>query len=305
MKDNLKKAINRIKSMYHYAIKQMLDPYFQGFAGQVGYYLLLSVVPTILVLSQILGLLDISMESIKSFLLKYVQTDMAENIIRLMSGPSSIGINIFLIAVAIWAASRAIFAMSRITNYTMTDGETSGSYWPERVRSLFTIMVVMVLAAASLVILVFGEQILEISLGRIIQNSDVIVNLWLVIRWPIALALYIVIIGGIYYVMPKQKVRIRDIIPGTLVACIGLVLVTYAYSAYVSFATNYDIIYGSLSSIVALLFWFYFLAWVIWIGVLVNKSWIDSRERELSEEEKRLYSFKSLLGITESKKKHR
>ena len=41
---------------------------------------------------------------------------------------------------------------------------------------------------------------------------------------------------------------------------------------------NYDILYGTLSSIVALLFWFYFLAWVLCLGILINKVLDDTSD---------------------------
>lgn len=53
-------------------------------------------------------------------------------------------------------------------------------------------------------------------------------------------------------------------------------IVTIIYARYTTHVANYDIIYGALSSIVAVLFWFYFLAWVLCLGILVNKVWDDT-----------------------------
>ena len=65
-----------------------------------------------------------------------------------------------------------------------------------------------------------------------------------------------------------------------LAASAGMLIVTLIYSKYTNYALsagNYNILYGSLASIVALLFWFYFIAWVQCLGVLFNKVWKDTK----------------------------
>ena len=53
----------RIFKMFILGFKQLKDPYYQGFAAQVAFYLLLSIVPIFLLITQLLGIFDISMES--------------------------------------------------------------------------------------------------------------------------------------------------------------------------------------------------------------------------------------------------
>ena len=55
-----------------------------------------------------------------------------------------------------------------------------------------------------------------------------------------------------------------------------MLVVTIVYSVYANYTVNYDIIYGSLASMVALLFWFYFLSWVLCLGIVFNKVWKDT-----------------------------
>ena len=78
--------------------------------------------------------------------------------------------------------------------------------------------------------------------------------------------------------MPTNRVPFRKILPGSIFASGGMLIVTLIYARYTTSVANYDIIYGALSSIVAILFWFYFLAWVLCLGILVNKVWDDTEE---------------------------
>ena len=99
----------------------------------------------------------------------------------------------------------------------------------------------------------------------------------MLLRWPLAIALYFLMISYNYYILPVNKVRFRDIVPGSIFAAIGFV-VTYVYTIYTSISTNYDILYGSFSNIVALMFWFWFLAWVMCLGVSFNRVWWATRK---------------------------
>ena len=50
--------------MFTLGLKQYMDPYYQGIAAQVAFFFILSIVPTLLLLTQLLGLLDISLSTL-------------------------------------------------------------------------------------------------------------------------------------------------------------------------------------------------------------------------------------------------
>ncbi len=260
-------------------IKQFRDPYYQGFAGQLAFFFVLSLVPIIILVSQIAGaIFGASLDSLIDWLLKYTSGEVAETIKRLLSYKVALGSNLLLVLVALWASSRAKFALVRITNFTMTDGRTTGNgYFRERFRAVVSMSITILTLIMSLVVLVYGQHILELVLS-ILGIEDFAPKLWLVLRWPLAAAMYFFMISYDYYSMPSTKVRYREIIPGSIFASIGLLLVTWLYSLYVDQIMDYDILYGSLANLVALMFWFYFLAWVLCLGMLFNKVWMDTSD---------------------------
>jgi membrane protein len=269
----------RIIKMITLGIKQFRDPYYQGFAGQLAFFFVLSLVPIIILVSQIAGaIFGASLDSLIDWLLKYTSGEVAETIKRLLSYKVALGSNLLLVLVALWASSRAKFALVRITNFTMTDGRTTGNgYFRERFRAVVSMSITILTLIMSLVVLVYGQHILELVLS-ILGIEDFAPKLWLVLRWPLAAAMYFFMISYDYYSMPSTKVRYREIIPGSIFASIGLLLVTWLYSLYVDQIMDYDILYGSLANLVALMFWFYFLAWVLCLGMLFNKVWMDTSD---------------------------
>ncbi|QAT41982.1 YihY/virulence factor BrkB family protein [Aminipila luticellarii] len=270
----------RIFQMIVLGVKQMRDPYYQGFAAQVGFYFLMSIVPTLIVLSQLLGFFSISLDALSVLIQKYVASDAADIVLKLISSQSTSGMNIAFIGITLWAASRAEFALMRIANYTLTGGRSTGKgYWRERIRAIKTMIVTLFTLAFGLVILVYGELILKIVAAALMRNIGLNYEVdlfWLVIRWPITMALYFLMVSYTYYILPSHRLKFRQIMPGSIFASVGMLVVTSVYKIYTEYISNYDILYGSMAALVAVMMWFYFLAWALVLGILCNKVWADT-----------------------------
>lgn len=275
-----KNALTRIQKMIILGIQQFQDPYYQGVAAQLAFFMFLSILPTFILLSQVLGFFSLSLSSIEQWVDINV-TGAGADTLRRMLNYSPSGINSFFLALtALWAASRVQFAMIRVTNYTLTDGITTGEgYVKDRLRSLKTILITIFTVAFSLIVVVYGPIILNLVFGRVL-GAKITEAAWIALRWPLAAALYFLMISYNYYVLPSIRVRYRDIVPGSVFASVGFLAVTFVYNIYTARSVNYDILYGSFSNIVVLMFWFWFIAWVMCLGVTINRVWWATRKHD-------------------------
>ncbi|MCQ2547218.1 MAG: YihY/virulence factor BrkB family protein [Clostridia bacterium] len=265
--------INRFKRMFIVCFRQIQDPYYHGFAAQISFYLMLSVVPIFLLIVQVLGLFDISTETALDIIEQYTGRHMSGLISSLFEF-NYLGFgNIVFLIIAFWAGSRASFAISRITNYTLTEGENTGkNYFIERARAIITMLLTMVTLVLALIILCYGKVILLGILNLLhVKDLSFVDSFWMWLRWPLGFVLYFFIIGYNYYILPTVRRPFRTVIPGAMFAAIGMLIVSWAYSFYTGTLVNYDIMYGALSSVVAIMIWFLLLSWVIILGVMCNK----------------------------------
>ncbi len=273
---------NRIMQMVLLGIKEFRDPYYQGFAAQVAFFLMLSIVPVVIVLSRVLSFFSISMRSVAGWIENYVPEQFADTLTGLITYTPNTAMNILFVVIAVWSGSRAQFAMMRIANYILSEGKSTGQgYFRDRFRAFRTMFLTLFSFAFALIILVYGEFLFKLIATAITQDFYVkyeIASFWRIIRWPVALLLYFLAVSYNYYVMPTEKIRYKEVMPGSVFAAVGMFVVTLIYTYYVDYIASYDIIYGSLASIVALLFWFYFLAWALGLGVLCNKVWADTKK---------------------------
>ena len=274
------RAKTRVIKMFILGFKQMQDPYYQGFAAQVAFYLLLSIVPIFLLITQILGIFDISIERALNLIEQYTGNQMSSMFRNLFEFKSAGFGSVVYAVIALWAGSRASFSIMRITNYTLTDGKSTGKgYFIERFRAIKTMILTIFTIAFSLIILAYGKLILEVVMGTLgIDSEKYVDSIWLWLRWILGFALYFLMVGYNYYILPTEKVAFKKVLPGSIFASVGMLLVTFGYSKYASSLADYDLLYGALSSVVAILFWFFFLAWVLFLGVLCNKVWDDTSD---------------------------
>ena len=248
--------------------RQFDDQYYAGFAAQLAYFFFMASVPMLIVLTQVLGIFDVSMDFIREWLEAHLSTQMGSFLEGLFSASSSTVSNFFLILLALWASSSLAFSLSRLTTYTISYGRYRFNFFTERLKAIPIAAGSILVVAVTLVGYVYGELIAT----RILQNTyveELIANL----RTPVLGILFFIVILTNYYLLPRIRVPWRAVLPGAIVATIGIMVVTWFYSLYISRAANYNILYGAFSNIVAMMLWFYLLSWVLCIGMMFNKSW--------------------------------
>ena len=278
----------RLKNMLILGFRQFWDPYYQGFAAQIAFFIIMSFVPTVILVSQLLSLVNISIVSDDMLIDKMTDPAMGRLLRRLLSSHLTTGSNISLIVMMFWASSRVQFALMRISNYLYSNGRTTGDFLLERIRSLKNMSLTVFIFAFIGVILVNGPVLIELLFGNILEGTY-INKIWMYARWPVTSLLYFMLVLHNYWMLPNYKLKIKkltpkDVIPGSLFAAAGMMIVTYLYSAYASSGLSHmSAIYGSMASIVGLMLWFYLLSWVMILGMLFNKVWMDTKGDELKD----------------------
>ena len=268
----------RIKRMLLLGFKQMQDPYYQGIAAQVAFFFMLSIVPTMILLSQFLGVLNLSLDSIAKLFELDITPEFLETLEGMLQHDTISTLNIVLIIAAIWAASRIQFTLMRVTTYTYSEGRDTGRYWRLRGRSMLSILLTVLALAAIVVILVYGQLLISYLADRLLISVK-FRRFWKLFRWPLVWLIFVFVLSlNYYFVLPQGHRKYRDVLPGAIFCSLGMLIVTMIYSIYTSRAVNNNILYGSMASIAALMFWFYFICWVLILGILFNKVWKDTRK---------------------------
>lgn len=272
--EKLPLTFDRLVKMIFHVWRQFDDQHYAGIAAQIAYFFLMASVPTLVVLSQLLGVFDVSLDFIRAWATEHMDAAMSKFVMGLFDA-SNVGVtNFFMIILALWAASGLEFSLARITSYTISEGRYRFNFFVERFLAIPTALLAIVAIAFSLVIYVYGES----YLAKIFANYPVLQFIFNM-KGIMLFAIFFVMVLVNYYILPRIRVPFRSIIPGAVVATFGIVIATKIYSQYIERASNYDVLYGSFASVIAMMLWFYIISWVLCIGMMFNKSWDDIMER--------------------------
>ncbi|HXV43449.1 MAG TPA: YihY/virulence factor BrkB family protein, partial [Anaerolineae bacterium] len=102
----------------------------------------------------------------------------------------------------------------------------------------------------------------EQYLRTVLPNYD---NLAPLVRFIASPLLFMMIIAVIFKALPRAKIRWRDVGPGAAVTALLFWIGSYLIGLYLSRST-WTSIFGAASSLIALLVWVYYSAWILLLG---------------------------------------
>jgi len=102
------------------------------------------------------------------------------------------------------------------------------------------------------------------------ELTPYILGLWTAVRWIIAVLTSIAVIGLVYHHGVPRTQPWHRVLPGSVVATLLWVFVTVLFGWYLRRYANYDVIYGSVGTAIALLIWLYLVSMVVLIGAEFN-----------------------------------
>lgn len=241
---------------------------------------MMSLIPIMLLIAQILAV--VYKEDLRLLINSMLEMTGAQSLPggleRFIVGGGSGTMSAIFIILAFWAASKAQFALMRLANFTLTGGITTGrGYMRDKVRASLTMLITILALVVAIGVVIYGEVATNI-IFTIFHAEAKAPKVWYVLRWPIVIALYLFSITFLFYVLPTNRPTIRQVLPGSIFASVGLFIVTIFYSVYANTVANYNLLYGSLATIIAMLIWFYFIGWVIILGLIIMYAYDKSFE---------------------------
>ena len=111
------------------------------------------------------------------------------------------------------------------------------------------------------------------SVGMIAQGEQLVGGvLWFgkIARYLIALGATVATTMLLYKFGPARPQRLGAIWPGSLIAALLWFAATLAFSWYVRNIADYNVLYGSIGAVIALILWMYLLAVISLYGCAYN-----------------------------------
>lgn len=178
------------------------------------------------------------------------------------------------IVLAIWSASGYVGAFSRAMNriYEIDEGRPFLKLKP--VQLLLTVITVALVTLAALLLVVSGP--IAEAIGNVLGFGAVALTAWNIAKWPVLLAIVVLILAVLYYAAPNAKQpKFRWISIGAVLALVILAVATLGFGLYVANFSNYDRTYGSLGGVIVFLLWL----WIANLAILFGAEFDAELER--------------------------
>lgn len=239
-------------------------------AASLVYYGVLALFPGLIAVFSLLGVVGQS-DAAADTVLGIVRDvapggtiDLLEQPVREIASSPAAGFALVTgLVLAIWSASGYVRAFGRGMNriYEIDEGRPFYKLLP--VQLLLTVVTVVLVALAALLLVVSGP--LAEAVGEGLGLGTAVVTTWNIAKWPVLLAVVVVILAILYYGSPNAKQpKFRWISVGAIVAILILAVATLGFAVYVANFSNYDRTYGSLAGVIVFLLWL----WIANIAIL-------------------------------------
>jgi membrane protein len=245
-----------------------------GLAGQLAYFVLLSLFPFLMFLVAMVGFLVEDPESSLKTLTESMRGLLPADAVGLLvdyidrtlrsAGP---GVLFFGIIATLWSGSAASSALIKASNRAYELHETRSFWKVTGISILMVILFAFLIGTLSLVIL--SSQTGD-YLQRLIGLPDLFVNLWSIVRWVVAFAVVTLVHDVFYYMAPNADLPFKWVTPGGLTATALILLSSVALSFYVANLGRYDQLYGQLGAVIVLILWLYVGSFMVLVGVEIN-----------------------------------
>ncbi len=270
------------------AVSEFREDNLTDWAAALTYYGLLALFPALIAMVSLLGLFG-DPRTTTSSLTEIITSIGPESAAQTFEGPirsvvsnqSAAGFAfVFGLLVALWSASGYIGAFIRASNliYETAEGRPFWKLRPLQLAVTLAMVVAMALLALGLVL---TGPIVE-AVADPVGLSGTAVDVWSIAKWPVMVAVFVLMVDLLYYAAPNAKLRgFRWVTPGCLVAMAAWALASAAFATYVANFGSYDKTYGTLAGLVALLVWL----WITNLAILFGHQLNAERERSAEIEE--------------------
>lgn len=269
---------------------EFIEDNLSDWAAALTYYGLLALFPALIAMVSLIGLVG-DPRSTTSSLTEIITSIGPESAAETFSGPiesvasdrKTAGFTFVAgLVVALWSASGYVGAFIRASNviYETREGR---SFWKLRPLQLAVTLAMIVLMTILALGLVLTGPLVDAVAGPIGLGGTA-VSIWNIAKWPVMVAIFIVMVSVLYYASPNARLRgFKLITAGSVVAIVVWAIASAAFAFYVANFGSYDKTYGTLGGLVALLIWF----WISNLAILFGHQLNAERERSLEIEEGR------------------
>ena len=250
--------------------RQLTRDNINAFASSTAFFFFLSLMPTLIILCSFLPFTPLTEGDLITAVTSVAPEFLEPIVVSLIKQmyDQSVGTLPIAVLVMIWSCGKGMLALMRGLNVVNGVSEDR-NYLFLRLEASFYMVITVISLLVSLGLSVFGEVVMH-TVIRMFPHIGELFSFLMHFRFVFVWVLLTIIFTVTYTYVPNKKLKMRYQIPGAAFASIGWNVFSFCFSVYVENFNGMSV-YGSLSTIIIMMFWMYCSIYILLIGANLNR----------------------------------
>jgi len=265
-------------------IKGLYEGYITSRASAISFSFFLAIFPSLIFLFTIIPFIPIEnfqdslLSIIHDFMPKSAYETVKETVEDIVTRPRGDLLSLGFI-LSLYFSTNGINSLMEAFNNTYHTIETR-SVFRQRLISTLLVFILSVLLIISIGLMTVGPVILSVFIPeKILESAFYSFFIWL-LTWLVTIATLFFAISFIYYLAPAKRRDFRFISAGSSLATLLVIITTLGFNFYVDNFGSYNILYGSIGTLMIVLLWIYFNSLSLLIGFELNASIYNAKKEK-------------------------
>lgn len=240
-----------------------------AYAAQAALFIIMSAIPFLLVFLSLIRFTPVTESMILSGIEMIFPGNLSPTLIAIVDEVYHNSAKILPMAIifAVYSAAKAIQSLRYGLNIVY-DIEETRNWFALRFRAMIETFILILVILLLMVLLVFGRKI-QNMLVEYAPIAAVITEVILKLRMVILFFVLIIFFTFIYKILPNRKATLRSQLVGAAGCSAAWYVFSFGLSIYVDYFNGFSL-YGSLTTILLLMFWLYISMYIFLVCGEVN-----------------------------------
>lgn len=269
---------NTIMGFLNKLKKDSVDAY----ACQAAFFIILSVIPFLMLVLSAIKYIPVTEAVFERIIEEFIPGSMqafVSGILNEINSKSPALMSVTAV-VSVWLSARGLQSLTAGLN-SVYEIQENRPWIVLRLRAAFHTILMLAALIVLMLLVVFGNR-LEAVLAARIPFLGRIMEMFVSKRIIITSILLIVVFDIFFVALPNRKATFLSQLPGAVVGAVVWIGFSFAFSIYVDISDTVSM-YGSLTTIVLIMMWLYFLMYILLacgaINLYFNEFFRKTRER--------------------------
>ena len=251
-------------------MKRMQEDHIGAYAAQSAYFLIMSFIPFVLVLTAIVQYTPLTYKVVRQAIIGFVPDNLQEFVLKIIAEVFTKSAAVLPISgvFALWSSGKGMMSLIAGLN-TIYHVKETRNWLINRIYSVLYMFLFAIALIISLLMLVMGNRIHSLLVVRMPLLGRVMGRILNAKTFLVFVVLFLVFLV-LYRYLPNRKASLKSQVPGAFIIAVAWSLFSYFFSLYFTFFPNFSNMYGSLSALIMVMLWLYVCMNLLLYGAEIN-----------------------------------